>query len=207
LRAVNDDGARALVPARAGLTEKICAETSLEIDSRLGMLDAGGRMDDMLNDKTLSNSGHATRTTVRFLALIFTALCLMPAGAHFFELPHKISLDESDYFTVQTIYQGWAYFGIALIGAILTNFALVLASRRQHASFWFAVAGFVLIAATLVIFFTWTYPANQATHNWTVMVSNWRALREQWEYAHAISAIVTFFGFCAVALSALTAKR
>jgi len=155
----------------------------------------------------MSSSGNTTRITIRFLAVIFTALCLVPVGAHFFELPHKIVLDESDYFTVQTIYRGWAFFGIALIGAIVIDFVLVLVSRRQHESFWFALIGFVLIAASLGIFFYWTYPINLATRNWTRMVPNWQTLREQWEYSHAVNAIVTFLGFCSIILSTLTAKR
>ena len=155
----------------------------------------------------MSSSGRNKRTVIRFLALIFTALCLIPGGAHFFELPHKMAFDESDYFTVQTIYQGWAFFGIAIIGAIIINFTLVLTSRRQGESFWFALAGFLLIAVSLAIFFTWTFPTNVATHNWTMMVPNWRALRHQWEYSHAVNAVVTFLGFCAIVLSTLTAKR
>jgi hypothetical protein len=42
--------------------------------------------------------------TVRFLAVILTALALVPAGAHFFELPNKIGLSQEEYFTVQRIY-------------------------------------------------------------------------------------------------------
>jgi hypothetical protein len=147
------------------------------------------------------------RNAIRFAAVILTALCLVPGGAHFFELPHKIGLGAADYFTVQTIYQGWAYFGVALIGAIVVNLVLVLVSRRQRAAFWFALIGLFLVLATLAIFFVWTFPANQATRNWTVMVPNWQALRFHWEYAHATSAVLTFLAFCSIVLSVLTAKR
>ena len=36
--------------------------------------------------------------TVRFFAVILTALALVPVGTHFFELPHKISLSQEQYF-------------------------------------------------------------------------------------------------------------
>jgi hypothetical protein len=37
-----------------------------------------------------------------------TALAVVPAGAHFFELPNKIRLSQEQYFTEQGIYRGWA---------------------------------------------------------------------------------------------------
>jgi hypothetical protein len=40
---------------------------------------------------------------VRFFAVILTALALVPAGAHLFELPNKIRLSQEQYFTVQGI--------------------------------------------------------------------------------------------------------
>jgi hypothetical protein len=144
---------------------------------------------------------------LQFLAVVFTALALVPAGAHLFELPNKIGLEQEPYFIVQNIYRGWALFGIALFGALGANLALAVAVRRQAAPFWLALLAFVLIAATLAIFFTWTYPANQATSNWTVVPENWRALRTQWETAHAVNAALTFLALCAVTLSLIPTRE
>jgi hypothetical protein len=143
----------------------------------------------------------------QFLALVFTALALVPAGAHLFELPNKIGLPQDDYFVVQGIYRGWALFGIALFGALGANLVAAILARRQRAPFWLAFLGFLLVAATLAIFFTWTYPANQATSNWTVVPENWQELRLQWEYAHATNAVLTFLALCAVTLSVLLTRR
>jgi hypothetical protein len=139
----------------------------------------------------------------QFLAIVLTALALVPAGAHLFELPNKIGLAEDAYFVVQNIYRGWALFGIVLFGALAANLALAIMVRRQRAPFRLAFAAFLLVAATLVIFFTWTYPANQATSNWTVVPANWQELRTQWEYAHATNAVLTFMALCAVTWSVL----
>jgi hypothetical protein len=57
----------------------------------------------------------------QLLALILTALALVPVGAHLFALPNKMQLDQADYFVTQSIYRGWACFGIVLVGAIRTN--------------------------------------------------------------------------------------
>jgi hypothetical protein len=139
----------------------------------------------------------------QFLAIVLTALALVPAGAHLFELPNKIGLAQDAYFVVQSIYRGWALFGIVLFGALAANLALTLMVRRRRGAFWLALLAFLLVAATLLVFFTWTYPANQATSNWTEVPADWQELRLQWEYAHAANAISTFIALCAVTLSTL----
>lgn len=145
--------------------------------------------------------------TVQFLALVLTALALVPAGAHLFELPGKIGLSQADYFVVQDIYRGWALFGVVLVGALLATCLLATLRRRQGLRLVLAGGAFLLVAATLVIFFTWTYPANQATQNWTVVPENWRALRSQWEYAHATNAVLTFLALCVLVFEALIPER
>ena len=140
---------------------------------------------------------------VQFLAVIMTALSLVPAGAHLFELPNKIGLAQEDYFIVQGIYRGWALFGIALFGALGANGILALMLRHQRAPFRLALGAFLLMAATLAVFFTWTFPANQATANWTEVPANWQELRHTWEYAHAVNAGLTFLALCAVTLGCL----
>jgi len=142
----------------------------------------------------------------QFLAIVLTALALVPAGAHLFELPNKIGLAQEEYFLVQGIYRGWALFGIVLFGALAANLVLTLMVRRQRGAFWLALVAFLLVVATLAVFFTWTYPANQATANWTEVPADWQELRRHWEYAHAANAVLTFLALCAVTLSALLAR-
>ena len=139
------------------------------------------------------------------LAVILTALALVPVGAHFFELPNKIHLDEEAYFTVQGIYRGWSLFGFVLIPAIGANAALAIMLRRSGRPFGLALFATVALAATLAIFFSGIFPANQATANWTVAPANWRDLRGRWEYLHAVNAIITFVALCSVTLAVLTA--
>ena len=143
----------------------------------------------------------------QFLAIVLTALALVPAGAHLFELPNKIGLAQDDYFVVQNIYRGWALFGIVLFGALAADLAVAVMVRRQRAPFRLAVLAFLLVVATLVIFFTWTYPTNQATSDWTAVPANWEELRLQWEYAHAANAVLTFLALCAVTLSVLLTRE
>jgi hypothetical protein len=143
----------------------------------------------------------------QFLAIVLTALALVPAGAHLAELPNKIGLDQEAYFAVQNIYRGWALFGIVLFGTLAANLALAIMLRRQRAPFSLASAAFLLVAATLAVFFIWTYPANQATSNWTVVPPDWQELRTTWEYAHATNAVLTFLALCAVTWSILLTRN
>ena len=143
---------------------------------------------------------------VQFLAIALTALALVPVGAHFFELPNKMLLGQAEYFTVQGIYRGWALLGAVLIAAIAANLVLTIMLRRRRRAFWLAACAFILMAGTLAIFFGWTYPANQATANWTVVPADWPELRRQWEYSHAANAVLTFLALCVATLSVISAR-
>lgn len=139
---------------------------------------------------------------LRIAALVFTALSLVPGGAHLFELPGKIGLDRSDYFTVQAIYAGWALFAIPIFLAILANATLFVRLRRADriAARW-ALSAALLILVSLAIFFARVFPANQATRNWTFMPADWEALRAAWEYGHAINAVLVFLAFVATSIA------
>jgi hypothetical protein len=142
----------------------------------------------------------------QFLAIVFTARALVPAGAHLFEFPNKIALAQEPYFIVQSIYRGWVLFGFVLVGALVANLTLTVMVRHRRAPLWLALLAFLLMAGTLVVFFTSTYPANKATGNWTVAPADWQELRRQWEYAHALAAVLTFVSLCAVTLSTVMGR-
>jgi sulfite exporter TauE/SafE len=148
-----------------------------------------------------------TLKALQFLAVVLTALALVAPGAHLFALPNKIGLPQEQYFTVQAIYHGWALLGVILIGALLADLGLAVRQRDQRVPFLLALMAVVLMAASLLVFFTWTYPANQATANWTVAPETWQALRRQWEFAHATSALLQFLSLCSIVLSVLSWRR
>ena len=140
---------------------------------------------------------------IQFLAIMLTALALVPSGAHLAALPNKIGMAQAAYFIAQQIYAGWALFGIVLFGALVANLAHAIVLRRRSRSFGYALASFLFIAAGLVIFFVWTFPTNQATNNWTVVPTNWNELRSQWEYSHATNAVVTLAALVCVVIAVL----
>jgi hypothetical protein len=137
-------------------------------------------------------------TALRLLAVLLTALALVPSAAHLFELPNKIGLGREQYFTVQAIYRGWILFAIVVSGALAANASLAIALRARRRPFGSAAAAALLIAATLAVFFVWTFPANQATADWTVVPEDWAALRVRWEYSHAVNAVLAFGSLCGI---------
>ena len=142
---------------------------------------------------------------VSFIALVLTAIALIPAGAHVFEMSGKMKLGRDAYFVVQGLYRGWAWFGIAIVGSLLACVAnaTLPGNRRDRLLSLFAA---LMIAASLAIFFAYVYPANQITQNWTTIPANWKNLRYQWEWGHAVSAVFTFLAFLALAWSVATRK-
>ncbi len=145
--------------------------------------------------------------TLQFVAIVLTALGLVPGGAHLLEMTKKMSLDRDQYMTVQQIYRGWAFLGIIVIAAILANSLAAFVMRRQRVPTAYAAGGAILLCLGLSVFFIWTFPVNQATSNWTVVPTDWQALRAQWEYSHAANAFLTFLALCSTMAAALTWSR
>jgi len=143
----------------------------------------------------------------RFFSLLFSALALAPALAHLLELPNKIGLSRDDYLTVQHIYRGWALLGIVIAGAFLSALALAVLVRHWREQLVPAVVAVLSIAGAQVLFWTFTFPANQQTNNWTMMPENWAVLRTQWEYSHAAGAMLNLVAFVALVCSVLAAQK
>jgi hypothetical protein len=142
-------------------------------------------------------------TVARFVSLLCAALALGPALAHLLELPNKIGLSRDDYLTVQQIYRGWALLGIVIFGALISTLVLAVFVRKRPKEFALALVAFLCIAGTQAIFWTYTFPANQLTSNWTVLPDNWMLLRTQWEYSHAASAGLNLIAVIALILAVL----
>lgn len=73
-------------------------------------------------------------------------------------------------------------------------------SAARFLSLFFAA---LALAPAMAHAWTFTFPANRATQNWTTLPENWMALRAQWEYSHAASAVLNLAALVAVILSVL----
>ena len=73
--------------------------------------------------------------------------------------------------------------------------------------FALTLAAAICIALSLVVFFTFAYPANVQTANWTVLPEHWEALRRRWEYSHAAGAGLYFLALSFLTISLLTRRQ
>lgn len=131
---------------------------------------------------------------IRFIALLFTAITLSAVMAHLLEMHVKINLSKEEYQTVQGIYSGWQWLGIFEIGAILLTIIWAIFDRESKNAFPFLLSALICFVLSIIIFFVFTFPANQATLNWTNLPNKWEELRKTWEYSHAIRAVLSLCG-------------
>mgnify|MGYP001546022963 CR=1 FL=1 len=113
------------------------------------------------------------KNLLRFITILFAVITLSALMTHLFELPAKIKLSKADYQLVQGIYRGWAWLGIAEIGAILLTFAWTIIERKEKHRYPFLLAALICFIISIAIFFAFTFPANGATSNWTQLPVNW----------------------------------
>lgn len=125
-------------------------------------------------------------------SIVATALCLVPAGAHLAEMPHKLALEPAEYMVVQQIYAGWALFGIVIAVALVATLVHTRLVRADATARWLSLLAFLSLVATQVLFWTFVYPVNAATANWTRLPQPFAEGRLQWESAHAANAVLTF---------------
>jgi hypothetical protein len=127
------------------------------------------------------------------LVLAASILCVTvagaPAAAHLFEMRSKLDLDAHEYLVAQKLYRGWALFGFAVAAALATTATLAWTSRGS-ASFASSLGAFACVAATQVLFWTFTAPSNRRTRDWTKLPPDWERVRRTWEHSHAAAALL-----------------
>jgi hypothetical protein len=135
------------------------------------------------------------------LSVLLVAISMAAAWAHLLAMPTKLTLTREQYLAAQQIYRGWAVLGIVVFGALASTVALAIMVRQSPRTFALCVASSASVALSLLVFFLFTYPANQATANWTMMPDNWSELRRHWEYGHATGAILYFAALAMLTLA------
>jgi hypothetical protein len=127
---------------------------------------------------------------VSFTSLFFTALALCPYVAHLMAFPNKMQMGKEEYFIAQQIYSGWSYSAVLIFISFLSTVILSILARNHDTVLRYALGAAFCIGMSLMVFFVFTFPANQITQNWTAQPQSWENLRLQWEYSHAFNAIL-----------------
>ena len=138
-----------------------------------------------------------------FVAMMSSAIALGAALAHLLELPNKIGLSRDAYFTVQLAYRGWDRLAWLLLVELGSIVALAILCRHDPRVLPALVAAAVFLLLAQAVFWTFTYPANVATSNWTVAPDDWERLRARWEYSHAAGAVFQLLVVAALTVAIL----
>jgi hypothetical protein len=144
---------------------------------------------------------------VIFVSLLLTTLATSAGLAHLFALPNKTRMTAADYLAAQQAYRGWDLMGVVFIGALVSILALTVLLRRNGTEFRLSLIALLCLVAAQAVFWAFTYPANQATQNWSMLPGNWMELRSRWEYSHAAGAVLDLAALISLFLFALVRRN
>ncbi|QOZ77643.1 hypothetical protein XH83_20655 [Bradyrhizobium sp. CCBAU 53351] len=144
---------------------------------------------------------------LRITTVISVAIYLIPEGAHFFEMFNKLKMSSVDYMTMQRAYDGWAFFGVAIVIAVGCTLGHAIAMWDIPVARWLSLGALALLIGAQVIFWCFIYPMNALTRNWTEIPANLGVARLQWEYGHAASATLTLLALVLALCAVLSGVR
>jgi hypothetical protein len=148
------------------------------------------------------------------LVLTLAALSLGPSFAHVLEAPPRLTIWSPELWREATVFNGqfqlFATIGGPLdVATILATALLAYRLRGERPGFRLALAGFLLFALGLAVWFTWVAPANGILATWTpgLIPENFYAVRNRWETGHMAVAGLKLLGFMATALAIVPLHR
>ena len=144
---------------------------------------------------------------LRLLAFVLAGLALIRPMMDLAALPSVIRLPKDDYAAVQYANQSWAWFQFIPLASFISIVGLLFFEREHNRVFWPIRGAFIAQLFMIVLYVAFTLPINITTFNWTFFPdSKWVWLRTQWEYAHALSAIIGGISFVLLLLDLVWAK-
>ena len=146
-------------------------------------------------------------------ALTVAALSLGPSFAHVLEALPRLTVWSPELWREATVFNGqfrmFAVVGAPLdIGVILVTGALAWTMRGDRPAFRCALAGSLLFALALAVWFARVAPANGVLATWVPgpVPADFEAVRNRWETGHMAVAAVKLAGFVATALAVILSR-
>ncbi len=144
---------------------------------------------------------------LRLLAFVLAGLTLIRPMMDLVALPSVITLTKDDYAAVQNVNQSWAWLDLIRLASFLSIVVLFFFEREHNRVIWPIRGAFIAQLCMIVLYVAFTLPINITTFNWTFFPDdNWAWLRIEWEYAHALSAIIGGISFVLLLLDLVWAK-
>jgi hypothetical protein len=143
----------------------------------------------------------------RLLTVVLAGLALIRPMMDLMALPSVISLPKDEYGAVQAVSQSWAWLDLIRLASFISIVALFFVEREHNRVIWPIRGAFIAQWFIVLLYVFFTLPINITTFHWTFFPdSNWSWLRVQWEYAHALSAIIGGISFVLLLLDLVWAK-
>jgi hypothetical protein len=149
--------------------------------------------------------------TLRFVAIMLSALAMGMHLAHTFELPPKLLWEPSMYLAVQTsLYPVFGTVGPFLEVGSLIAVSILANALRGTPAFRSTLVSAVAILLSLAVWLVFVMPANGHINEWAatqVMPEDWSRWRAQWQYGQAASFLLHIVGLSALLSSVLGETR
>jgi len=143
----------------------------------------------------------------RLVTVMFIGLSMAPALCHLLEMPAKLTYDGALWLTLlHTLY--WAFGTIGAffeVGAVITSVTLTFLVRQRWPAFGWTLLGALCLVTAHASFWIWIAPVNATMAALTpeTLPTDWMSLRDQWEYMHAVRAVLQAIALGAVVYSIL----
>lgn len=145
--------------------------------------------------------------TWQFFTIIFVALSMGMAFSHLLEMPAKMTYNGALWLKLlQTLYWGYGTIGAVIeVLAVITSIVLVFLVRHRPVVFRWTLLGAFCMVLAHVCWWIWVHPVNTTLIPLTpnTLPVNWKNLRDQWEYTHALRAVLQIIALVAIVISIL----
>jgi hypothetical protein len=147
--------------------------------------------------------------TWRFITLMLAAFSLSLSMTHLLELPQRMQFDQQLWVKVTVVENVYKLFGTVgaffEMTAILTAIILTFLVRDRGATFYWTLGGAILLVLAFISWIVFVAPMNAEFAKWLTnpIPVDWTRYRNQWEYAHAVNAVIKIMGLSSIAISVL----
>jgi hypothetical protein len=146
---------------------------------------------------------------LRFFTLMLAALSMSMAFSHLLEMPAKLAYQGPVWLMLQqTLYGNFRILGLLLeTGAVACALAFTLFVRGP--AFGYSVFAAICLVVAHAAWWAGVAPVNAAMAQFTAhtLPPEWTQLRVQWEYTHALRAVLQVAALAALLFSVLAETR
>jgi uncharacterized membrane protein len=145
----------------------------------------------------------------RFITLMLTSFSLSLSMTHLLELPQRMQFDQQLWVRVTVFENVYKLFGsvgaVFEVTAILTAIVLAFLVRKHGSTFYWTLGGAIFLVLAFVSWIMFVLPMNAEFAQWGTnpIPADWTRYRDQWEYAHAVNALIKIIGLSLLVISVI----